>query len=459
MRQYAGLKVCAVLAALAIVGVAGVAEADFVIFLRNGNDIKVSEYRDVGNHIVYERYGGKITVPKTGVKAIKNLETGEKRVFDRFGKAQEPKVAPRSTRPPAQEAPAKPHSSAQAPQQPPKHRTANRNDIPEDSQPQARDGSQSEPAASRPCEQKDLIGAWEMTHLKAPPTNSKDDRILSEYQYLFFHKNGSVFYRSSSRPLTEKQLADSMNFPAQMQFDAQTPGALIFRHPSGQPVYVGVCAYALEDESPTRSAFQAPKDFELRGQRQGMMKKGDILLAHFDEEVKWAAFRYFTKLAIPEDSQPQARHESPNRPSEARHCEQGDLIGDWQMTYVRATSEVSKDDPYVAHYQYYFLRENGTGVYLLSQRPIGVEQLSAFRKTPGVATFEVRKGVFSYWPPGTPYPKYALCFYAPQGDRAFKDEQGRPVLKKGDILLVFFENREPILYRVFTRLKGTNTSP
>ncbi len=111
MKQYAGLKVCAVLAALAIVGVGGVAEADFVIFLRNGNDIKVSKYKDAGNHIVYERYGGKITVPKTRVKAIKNLETGEKRVFDRFGKTQEPKVAPRSTRPPARKSPAKPFSA------------------------------------------------------------------------------------------------------------------------------------------------------------------------------------------------------------------------------------------------------------------------------------------------------------------------------------------------------------
>ncbi len=457
MKQYAGLKVCAVLAALAIVGVGGVAEADFLIFLRNGNDIKVSEYKEVGNQIVYKRYGGKITVPKTGVKAIKNLETGEKRVFDRFGKVQEPKVAPRSTRPPAQEAPAEPQSSAQAPQQAP-GQTNNREDIINRNVSSVRVGEVGS-AASRPCEQKDLIGAWEMSHLKAPPTVSKDDHILSEYQYYFFHQNASAVHISPSRPLTEKQLADTMNFPAQMKFDAQTPGALIFRHPTGQPVGVAMCAYALEDESPTRSVAQAPKDFELRGQRQGMMKKGDILLINFDEKPKLSAFRYFTKLAIPEDSQSQARHESPNRPFEARHCEQGDVIGDWQMTYVSATSEVSKDDPYVAHYQYYFLRENGTGVYLLSQRPIGVEQLSAFRKTPGVARFEVRKGVFSYWPPGTPYPKYALCFYAPQGDRAFKDEQGRPVLKKGDILLIFFENREPILYRFFTRLKDTNTSP
>ncbi len=55
MKQYAGLKVCAVLAALAIVGVGGVAEADFLIFLRNGNDIKVSEYKEVGNQIVSKR--------------------------------------------------------------------------------------------------------------------------------------------------------------------------------------------------------------------------------------------------------------------------------------------------------------------------------------------------------------------------------------------------------------------
>jgi tetratricopeptide (TPR) repeat protein len=114
MKQYAGLKVCTVLAAFAIMGVAGVAEADFVIILRNGSDIKVSEYRDVGNHIVYERYGGKISISKTRVEAIKNLETGEKRVFGGSHTAQEPKVTPRVTRPPARKSPAKPAYAQEA---------------------------------------------------------------------------------------------------------------------------------------------------------------------------------------------------------------------------------------------------------------------------------------------------------------------------------------------------------
>ncbi len=82
MKRYVGVKVCAVLAALAILGVMGVAEADFVIILRNGSEIKVSKYEEVGDQIVYKRFGGKITVPKTRVAAIRNLKTGEKRVFN-----------------------------------------------------------------------------------------------------------------------------------------------------------------------------------------------------------------------------------------------------------------------------------------------------------------------------------------------------------------------------------------
>ncbi len=92
MKRYAGLRVCTVLAALAILGVTGVAEADFVIILRNGSEIKVSRYEEAGNQIVYERYGGKITIPKTRVVAIKDLRTGEKRILNR---PTESKATPR----------------------------------------------------------------------------------------------------------------------------------------------------------------------------------------------------------------------------------------------------------------------------------------------------------------------------------------------------------------------------
>ncbi len=101
MKRYVGMKVYAVLAAWAILSVGGVAEADFLIFLRNGNEIKVSEYKEVGNQIVYKRFGGKMGIPKTRVATIKNLKSGEKQVFDRFGTAQDPKPTPRETRAPA----------------------------------------------------------------------------------------------------------------------------------------------------------------------------------------------------------------------------------------------------------------------------------------------------------------------------------------------------------------------
>ncbi len=114
MKQYAGLKVCAVLTALAILGFANVAEADYLIFLRNGKEIKVRRYEEQGDQIVYKRYGGKISISKTRVEAIKDLNTGQKRVFGGSHTAQEPKATPRVTRPPARKSPAKP-ASAQEP--------------------------------------------------------------------------------------------------------------------------------------------------------------------------------------------------------------------------------------------------------------------------------------------------------------------------------------------------------
>ena len=77
-KRYAGMKVAAVLAGLAIVGVAPVAEADFLIILRNGREIKVPSYEEQGDKIVYQRYHGEISIPKAQVDTIKDLDTVEK---------------------------------------------------------------------------------------------------------------------------------------------------------------------------------------------------------------------------------------------------------------------------------------------------------------------------------------------------------------------------------------------
>lgn len=76
-KRYAGRMVVTVLAGLAIVGVAPVAEADFRIFLRNGREIKVSEYEEQGDHIIYKKYQGKISIPKAQVEKIKDLSKPE----------------------------------------------------------------------------------------------------------------------------------------------------------------------------------------------------------------------------------------------------------------------------------------------------------------------------------------------------------------------------------------------
>ncbi len=94
MKRYVRLRVCAVLAALAIPGVGGVAEADFLIILHTEHEFKVEAYEVVGDKIVYKRFAGKITIPKALVAEIIDLNTGKKRVFNRVPPGS-PKRLPR----------------------------------------------------------------------------------------------------------------------------------------------------------------------------------------------------------------------------------------------------------------------------------------------------------------------------------------------------------------------------
>ncbi|MEE9539659.1 MAG: hypothetical protein V3W10_10020, partial [candidate division NC10 bacterium] len=82
MKRIVGKSVCAVLAAFAIMGVVGVAEADFLVVFHNGHEFEVEAYEVVGDKIVYTRFTGKVTIPKALVAEIINLDTGKKRVFE-----------------------------------------------------------------------------------------------------------------------------------------------------------------------------------------------------------------------------------------------------------------------------------------------------------------------------------------------------------------------------------------
>lgn len=84
MKRYAVTKVRSVVTVLAILGVAEWAEADYLVILRNGNEFQVKSYEVVEDKIVYTRFAGKVTIPKSIVAEIMNLDTGEKRTFGRF---------------------------------------------------------------------------------------------------------------------------------------------------------------------------------------------------------------------------------------------------------------------------------------------------------------------------------------------------------------------------------------
>jgi hypothetical protein len=83
MKRIVGKSVCAVLVAFAIMGVVGVAEADFLVIFHNGHEFEVEAYEVVGDKIVYTRFTGKVTIPKALVAEIIDLNTGKKRVFER----------------------------------------------------------------------------------------------------------------------------------------------------------------------------------------------------------------------------------------------------------------------------------------------------------------------------------------------------------------------------------------
>jgi hypothetical protein len=72
MKRIVGKRICAGLAALAIVGVAVRAEADFLVIFHNGHEFKVEAYEVVGDKIVYTRFTGKVTIPKALVAEIPN---------------------------------------------------------------------------------------------------------------------------------------------------------------------------------------------------------------------------------------------------------------------------------------------------------------------------------------------------------------------------------------------------
>lgn len=82
MKRWVVTKVCPVLAALALVGVTGVAEADFLVVTNTGHEFVVNTYEEVGDKIVYKRFSGKVAIPKSLVVEIVDLNTGKKRIFN-----------------------------------------------------------------------------------------------------------------------------------------------------------------------------------------------------------------------------------------------------------------------------------------------------------------------------------------------------------------------------------------
>ncbi len=78
------MKLYRILIVLAILAIAGVAEArlQYIIHYRNGREIVVSKYKEVGDQIKFYRLGGWMSVPKARIAEIEDIVSGETRVFN-----------------------------------------------------------------------------------------------------------------------------------------------------------------------------------------------------------------------------------------------------------------------------------------------------------------------------------------------------------------------------------------
>ncbi len=92
------MKLYRILIVLAILAIAGVAEArlQYIIHYRNGREIVVSKYKEVGDQIKFYRLGGWMSVPKDRIAEIEDLVSGETRVFNPHYNEQDTKALRKS---------------------------------------------------------------------------------------------------------------------------------------------------------------------------------------------------------------------------------------------------------------------------------------------------------------------------------------------------------------------------
>ena len=92
------MKLYRILIVLAILAIAGVAEArlQYIIHYRNGREIVVSKYKEVGDQIKFYRLGGWMSVPKARIAEIEDIVSGETRVFNSHYNEEDTKILRKS---------------------------------------------------------------------------------------------------------------------------------------------------------------------------------------------------------------------------------------------------------------------------------------------------------------------------------------------------------------------------
>src|SRR5258705_2217481 len=106
-----------------VISWAGVAQAQYLLVLKNGRQIHVQSYRDDGSMIKFSGLGGEIAISKDQVQTIRRAEEGDRLVSPSLSVNQAPTtVAPEPPPRPTKAPEVKPRSVSSADRQPTKKR-------------------------------------------------------------------------------------------------------------------------------------------------------------------------------------------------------------------------------------------------------------------------------------------------------------------------------------------------
>jgi hypothetical protein len=139
--------------------------------------------------------------------------------------------------------------------------------------------------------------------------------------------------------------------------------------------------------------------------------------------------------------------------SGVRACAKADLVGSWDMVRIATppASSVALDarDPSYYPHQRFVFQEDGRVRHLTSTVPLAASSQPTALAIPSTTTWSLDdQGFLTLRQSAAPAPEPVLCGYLIQAD----PRSAGPV-RTGDVLLTYYKNRKPILFRHLRKSK------